>query len=195
MTAGSGGADVAANEGKLILKKPPADDFDAVLKKAQAGDEKALRRAAEFMAEDPDIVAQLASYATGARNAVVKAASRENPLVEAALLKRVAAMRDELLPEPAPLLERMLVERVLVTWVRMQHAAAVEARLVEKSCDKGGVSFRELEFLARTHSEAQRRHLQAVKTLVQVRRLAIPPQLNVNLAQVNVANVNTRERG
>jgi hypothetical protein len=76
-------------------------------------------------------------------------------------------------PDPTPL-ERLLVERVVVSWLWMYQADMMGA-LQTKTLAVG-------DYFERNVDRAHRRFLAAVKALAQVRRLALP----VLLAQINV---------
>ncbi len=84
---------------------------------------------------------------------------------------------------PTPL-DLLLAERVALCWVAAQQADAQYARKLAE-----GMSFREGEYYARRSEQANRQLLRAVKTLATVRRLLVPPLVQVNIAdqQVNVA--------
>ena len=107
-------------------------------------------------------------------------AARE--MTEAAL----DAMRRELDYNGAPMLEQMLIEQVLLSWLRLN---IWEYQV----SDMGTVSLVVADFWERRLSAAQRRFLRASETLARVRRLARNiPGLQVNIAtqdgqQVNIA--------
>ena len=61
-------------------------------------------------------------------------------------------------------LEQLMTQRVIATWLHVQHADARYAQA-------GNTSERVLEFLARRQSDAQKRHLAAIKSLVSLRKL------------------------
>lgn len=72
----------------------------------------------------------------------------------------------------APMLERMLIESVVLAWMRYND----ELTIVQA------------EFRERRLSAAQRRYLRAVETLARIRRLALPAlQVNIADKQVNLA--------
>jgi hypothetical protein len=82
--------------------------------------------------------------------------------------------------DPSPL-ERLLAERVALCWVAASYADAEYARKL-----KGGMSFREREYLARRREQTNRQLLKAVESLVRVRRLLTPMQINIGQNQINL---------
>jgi hypothetical protein len=95
-------------------------------------------------------------------------------------------MRRELGYKDASMLEQMLIEQVLLSWLRLN---LWEYHVTEMS----SASLPVADFWERRLSAAQRRYLRACETLARVRRLSrITPALQVNIAtrdgqQVNIA--------
>ena len=84
---------------------------------------------------------------------------------------------------PSPL-ERLLVERIACCWLQVNFAEIKNAEYAKV----GGSSFQASEYYQKRVERSQRRYLQAIKALVQVRRL-LGPSVQVNIArqQVNLA--------
>jgi len=82
-------------------------------------------------------------------------------------------------------IERLLVERICMTWLALQAAEQGYLRKLDE-----GLSFAGVDFYDRHPNAANRRHLAAIRSLAQVRRLQLPPvgQLNIGAQQVSVAN-------
>ncbi len=93
-------------------------------------------------------------------------------------------LRHDLGCESAPPLERLLIEQVATSWLRLQ---VLEVKHVLCTTDHATVP--QADFWDRTLSAAQRRHLRAVETLARVRHLLRPGtvQVNIGAQQVNVA--------
>ena len=105
-------------------------------------------------------------------------AARE--MIEAAL----NAMRRELGYSGAPMLEQMLIEQVILSWLRLNIWEY-------KVSDMGSVSLVVADFWERRLSAAQRRFLRACETLARVRRLARnSPGFQVNIATREGRQVN-----
>jgi hypothetical protein len=105
----------------------------------------------------------------------------EDLVMREAIWRKMETVRDELAgADPTPL-ERILCERVALTW-----AAANE---MDRRCLRvEGTSYKDAEFREFRRDRAHRRFLDACRTLATVRKLARPVvQLNVANQQVNVA--------
>lgn len=102
--------------------------------------------------------------------------------VRESLESGVAALKDELGYWEAPLAEKLLIEQVVLCWLRHN---LLEYRY-------GSISGGNADYLDRRLSASQRRFLRACETLARVRRLTGRPAVQVNIAtkggqQVNVA--------
>jgi hypothetical protein len=106
----------------------------------------------------------------------------DNPFFRESIARQTRALRRELLGEaPAPL-EKLLVDRIVCTWLGVQYAEAHHARTMrEQTFDQGAY---DQERILRY----QKLHPAAVKALAQLRRLPRPVvRVNVAERQVNVA--------
>src|SRR5205085_2151017 len=99
-----------------------------------------------------------------------------------AMIRKLELLRAELAgPNPTPL-ERLLVERVVACWLQVQDADVRYAQAMKQATMAWS------EFHQRRMDRAHRRYLSALKTLAQVRKLALPVlQVNIARKQVNVA--------
>ena len=95
--------------------------------------------------------------------------------------RKLDALRDELAgPDPTPL-ERILSERVALTWFEANE-------MDQRYLDASNLSFKDAAFRESRRDRAHKRFLTACKTLATVRKLARPTiQLNLANQQVNVA--------
>jgi hypothetical protein len=92
--------------------------------------------------------------------------------------------RDGMGYQTAPMMERMLIDAVLLAWLRYQ-----EFEYVYTALDRAGMSFQKAAFWDRRISVAQARYLKACETLAKVRKLT-SPVLQVNIAQDGGQQVN-----
>jgi hypothetical protein len=98
-------------------------------------------------------------------------------------MKKLEDLRSQLLADSASPIERLLVGRVAVTWLALAVGEGVYHRPLA-----GGLDSFEEELHLKRVERAQRRHLAAVKTLAQVRKLGTPVvQVNVAEKQINLA--------
>ncbi len=86
------------------------------------------------------------------------------------------AMQRELGYADAPLLERLLIEQVLVCWLRLN---LDEYRYT--TVDTQGGTFAKLRYWEQRVAGAQARYVRAIDALARVRKLARPAPLQVNI--------------
>jgi hypothetical protein len=136
----------------------------------------------------PDAWRVFGDLSSNAERSLMKSAGLSVATSEA-LTAGMRQVRRNLGYEEAPALERMCIESISLSWLRLSIAECQAAQAL------GGNSIGAREHWDKMLSSAQRRHLRAVETLARVRRLLRPVlQLNVGQQQVNVAgNINTKE--
>jgi hypothetical protein len=114
---------------------------------------------------------------------MIKVASGDDAVIKEVLLRRITKMSQELAgPNPSPL-ERILCERVAITWF---DANEMDRRYI----DQNNISLQVANYREARRDRAHKRFLAACKTLATVRRLGVPNLLQVNVAakqQVNVS--------
>jgi hypothetical protein len=157
-------------------------DYDAVYARAEEGDKAALRVVREHLT--PDVWQQIGDLAGHGRQIWIELVTSGNRVLEEGTRRRLAALGAELAgPEPTPL-ERLLVERVLATWLQVQHAEWTYANLFAD----GGRPFEQHTHAQKRLDRAHFRHLAAVRSLAVVRRLLGPA---IQVGQLNVAHQQT----
>ena len=120
-------------------------------------------------------------------NLIEKAVSPK--AARSAIKKNVAVLMDDMGYIHASAIEKLLIENVVITWLRLQW---VEYQMVGYM-GEGEVRMSVVEYWEKRLSVSQRRHLRACETLARVRKLtSAKPVLQVNIAanggqQVNVA--------
>lgn len=112
-----------------------------------------------------------------------------NQAAQLAVTKNVGQIRDDLGYDNAPVMEKLLIDNIVLAWLRWQWN---EFQIIT-FMGKGEVRMSVVEFWERRLSAAQRRYLRACESLARVRRLSSSrPAVQVNIAgdggqQVNVA--------
>lgn len=145
----------------------------SLIKKASAGDRKALEELKPALEAVPSLVALLGNVARYVENATLDRLAGENVLVRDAARRHVAAIRKNLAGEDPTPIENQLIEQIAAAWLWLQYC---EFQVRTQQGEWG-------LFWDKRADHAQRRYLAAVKTLAQVRRLQVPAVL----AQVNIA--------
>lgn len=174
-------------EGRLAERKPllnyaaPADDAEAIelFAKARGGDADAQARVYSLIRERKwqEWIGHLGRQATAQ---IIAKAGGGDPVWQAGLTMKADALRDDLLGDSPTILEKLLVRRVVNSWIAT-HALELELTL------RPPAEARDRAHLDRALSRAQRRLTEAVRALARIRKLAIPaPQFNFAKKQVNI---------
>lgn len=161
------------------------DDLGTLVQRAEAGDEKAMTRLRSLY--EPDawqrVYESIGDLAKTAETSLIRAAAGENLVIREAIHCRMQSMRSELSDSSPPsLLETLLIERIVACWLHLNYAEVLYAQNMQH------LDYRQAAFHLKRMESAQRRYLQAIKGLAQVRRLLGPAvQVNVANQQVNIA--------
>ena len=153
--------------------------------KAQAGDLEAYRG---WLRDNPHAWRRIGDISEQAVGALEKAIAGKNTLFSEALLAGRTEMREELGYAEAPALVRLLIDNVVLCWMRF-HATE---RWYTEFMQQGG-PLAQADWWERRLSAAHGRYLRACAVLAQIRRMMRDtPTLQVNIAtyggrQVNVA--------
>jgi hypothetical protein len=169
----------------VVTVQYPAKDEAAreVIERACRGDERCVPELRALMADGERgrrLTEMVGSPAEWLRQTIQRRAGGENLLVREGIGRKIAAVQAELEgPDPTPV-ERLLAERAalcwfLVHWHERSFENATELNLIQA------------DFHQRKIDRAHARFLSAVRTLAQVRKLAVPAlQVNIAKNQVNV---------
>ena len=153
-----------------------------LLAQAEHGDASVLPALRTYLDQTPELWQTVGDLAYQAQAALIERASGTNLLLREALGRQLEAMRHELSgPAPTPL-ERLLVDRIVLCWLRLSIAEVLEAQAPPDR------SPRQAEWSQTQIDRAQKRFVEASKAWAQVRRLLSPAvQVNIAPQQVNVA--------
>lgn len=168
------------------MAEPPAkgSEFKALMERAIRGD-KSCQEQLDAVLDDPKngprIIGIYGNPPRFAEVNVVLGAAGNNLVVQESLTRTMASLRAELAgPEPSPI-ERLLAERADFCWF-------VVWRYEEHLTSAKDLTIKQADFHQRRIDAAHRRFLSALRTLAQVRKLALPSvQVNIGQNQVNVA--------
>jgi hypothetical protein len=157
------------------------EDANATIRKAEAGDPNALAILRKVFAQPGNADILGGNLAREALQVLAKSASGGNLVIQEAIEGKLVELRGELLGPNPTVLERLLVERILVAWC---HLHTLEIRYASKSELTLAVGL----YYQKCISAAQKRYLAAIKGLSEVRKLALPAlQVNIAKKQINVA--------
>jgi hypothetical protein len=138
------------------------------------GDRTVLPAIRQLLDTQPVLWREVDSLAVRVEQAWMELLTGSDLVAQEILLRQLQTLKRELEgPDPTPL-ERLLVERIAVGWLQVQHADLIATRHSQQS--ETGIQQRQ--------DRVQSRLLAAVKALAQVRKLLRPgPTVQVNIAQ------------
>jgi hypothetical protein len=162
----------------------PGPETQELTKRAREGDKSCRPAIQALLAEDDRGESYRGAYGSPAswfRQSIIRKADGENIVAQEAIDQKLNAVQSDLEgPNPTPI-ERMLAERASLCWyiVNLYENAYANA---------SGWNISQADLQHRKIDKAHARFLTALRTLAQVRKLALPTlQVNIATNQVNVA--------
>ena len=154
--------------------------------KAESGDAEALET---LQQKYPDLVKVYAPYLGDLDNLTAEIVldvliPKSARITRQGVEESLEALREDLGgPDPSPL-EKLLVGRVVISWVMMHQADQIYATSL-----KGAATPKEISHHQKSQDRASRRFLHACRTLAQVRKLLGGPNVQINIGdkQINYA--------
>jgi len=143
----------------------------------------ALDKLRAYIDAHPGVFDSFAFFASTTRSEVINCTT-PTEATRLHLEGEASAMERALGIETATPLERLLIDDVIICWLRMQ---TFEQTYSTAYATGGGVSFAKAQYLESRLSATHRRYLQSVETLARIRRLVVNVQINVGQNQV-IAN-------
>ncbi len=152
------------------------DQMNGLLRQVNDGNQAAFYRFRDLLWSDDDawIADMLGDVADHARSALQKRIAGGQTGFLEALRTKTENLRTELEGPNPTLIEKLLVGRVLATWLQVSDADWSAARATE-------VSMRQDDHYQRRQDRAHKRFLSAVKMLAVVRRLALPIKVDLDV--------------
>jgi hypothetical protein len=150
--------------------------LDLIVRKANAGDQKALVQLRKFLDGNPQVWQHVGDIARTAEKAWITVIANGSSLAAEAIRRQLAELKTELMEGSSTVVDRMLVDTVVATWLELHYLRSVDADTRNRSVTQGSLLLKRLE-------SAQRRHANALKQLTQIRKLlpnrGAMPQLRV----------------
>jgi hypothetical protein len=149
--------------------------------RAQDGDEKAVLEIRKILDSSPDLAwLFIKGPAKMAESALIDKFTKDEDLASKEFLRhQLKSMRVEVAGEDPSALERLLAERVVATWLEVQLFEVLYAAGM-----KGG-TLKQDDHRQKRLDRAHRRHLSAIRTLAQIRKLGPAVQINIAEKQIN----------
>jgi hypothetical protein len=147
----------------------PQDEQDranlqAVIDRANKGEQEAITELRTFLDENPHIWRAIGDMAFHAETSWIGLISQKNRLLVESLARETERMRQDLLGESASALEKMLVDQIITIHLEVRYR---EQRFASTS----GLTLRQESLRIKALESAQRRLMQAMKTLEQIRTM------------------------
>ena len=140
-------------------------------------DVKALRN---FLREHPELWAFVGDLTEQAILHLIEK-TQGKPGLKESLKTGYRQLQKELGMETSPPLERLLIQQVVMAWLRLSY---VEYWYTDNT--EGGELIRRVDHWDRRLNAAQRRFLRACSTLARIRKMNLPPiQVNIGRNQIN----------
>ena len=150
-----------------------------LLGKAHKGEEDTVPKIRQILSEHPDLARQFADVARIAEDALIEVMTNEQDLAATELIRcQLEAMREEIAGENSSPLERLLSDRVVLTWLEVQYFEALYAQNMRN------LTIPQAEHYQKRLDRAHRRHLSAVRALAQIRKLL----KGTTITQINIAD-------
>lgn len=167
------------------LDQKEIDDFIEIVArayKAEKPKEEDLQKIREFLKDYPPMCKAVFALVESTQSLIIRNLMGVE-VAEIAMEEYLVTIRDDMGYHEAPIMEKLLIENIVITWLCVQYCESQLALMIGK--DR---SIKVLEFWERRLSMAQRRYLAACETLAKVRKMKIPAvQVNIGDKQVNVA--------
>jgi hypothetical protein len=171
-------------------RKPPTPgpETDALLKRAADGDKSCLSALRDFLADGNEGESYREAYGSPVawfRQITIKKAAGDNLIIQEAIEQKLDQIQSELEgPNPTPI-ERLLAERAALCWYTVHSYEMAYANASGWNISQADLQHRKID-------KAHAGFLSAIRTLAQVRKLALPTlQVNIARNQVNVAETKT----
>ncbi len=152
-----------------------------LMERAQGGDEGAVLDIREILDGSADLAWRFIKRpATMAESVLIEHITTDKDLASKELLKhQLESMRIEVAGENPSPLERLLAERVVATWLEVQLFSGLY------SANLGKLTLGQGDYHQKRLDRAHRRHLSAIRTLAQIRKLGPSVQINIADKQFN----------
>lgn len=149
--------------------RPSAEDqrlLQDQLKRANAGDADAIEWLRAFLELNPQVWQRMGNLARGAERAWIELIAQGDRLIAESVKLQLIELKKDLIGETATPLETLLADTILSTWLETRYLESISA-----SPPSGKESPSQAAVLLKRLESAQRRHLAALKSLTQLRKL------------------------
>ena len=158
--------------------------LEELVEKAGKGDRKPLPEIRKILKESPDLAWQLMDVGRVAEWRYTEIMLKEEDFgLKEVLRCQLAAMREEIAGDNPSPLERLLADRIVLTWLQIQLFEDAYASSLSKS-----MTIAQGNYNQKMIDQAYKRHLSAIRMLAQIRKLGPAVQINIGERQINTAS-------
>jgi hypothetical protein len=168
-------------KGELEERRATVARLRDLTETAQQGDEEAALSIREILDASPDLAWRfIKGPGKMAESALIDHITKDKDLASKELLKhQLESMRIEVAGENPSPLARLLAERVVATWLEVQLFSGLYASGI-----KSGTLSQD-DHRQKRLDRAHQRHLSAIRTLAQIRKMGPAVQINIAEQQIN----------
>jgi hypothetical protein len=155
--------------GEKVELRERISELQALSEKAEGGDEEARKELRRAVREStPEVVARCSDIARNYRKSLAKTASGGVPYVEEAFVRRAELLAEEVAGENPSPLESLLAERIASLWALTELQEALLSGYYGGLSKNLSPTF--LIQMSKLQESTNRRYMNAIKTLAQVRK-------------------------
>jgi hypothetical protein len=175
-----------------ILNEPEKEypaELKAILERGNAGDPTVLAALRQALADNPALVATLGDLAKHAEQSLLRLVAGTSLTAREAVPRQMADMRQRLLTAEASELEKLIIERICISWLHVYYADTDQAFYLFQGTGATPGAKAAQQRLDRAHA----RYLCAIRALATVRKLLKPPLSTVDMLRRTVAETAVSE--
>jgi hypothetical protein len=166
------------SSGELEESGRTVEKLNDLLRLAEKGQEDAVPEIRQILTEHPGLAWRFVDVAHIAEDALIEEMTKEGDLATKELIRcQLEAIREQIAGKNSSALERLLSERVVVTWLEVQFFEALYAKNMRN------LTIAQVEHHQKRLDRAHRRHLSAIRELAQMRKLL----KGTTITQINIA--------
>jgi hypothetical protein len=170
------------HESPGLERAAPLKELKALMACLRDGDEGAVPRLREILRETPELARKFVDPALQTERSMIETyAGEDGRVVRETMPHTLEALRAKLAGESPSPLEQLLGERIAATWLQLHYFETLYIQNIDK------LTILQSEFHQKRIDRAHRRHLSAIKTLAQIRKMGPAVQINIAEKQINTA--------
>ena len=148
-----------------IPSKTEQEALESVIKKANAGDQKALSILRKFLDQQPQIWNEVGDIAKIAERAWISLIAKGDTLTQEAIKKKMAVLKQDILGDSTHIFDLMLADVIRATWLEMHYLMSVDADATNRTAGQSALMMKRIESAQRRLTSAIKQHCQIKKML------------------------------